>query len=77
MSAPTFVETSKNIFDLDGVSWHEAPIPRRWHKCWVQTWGWLGYFDRVQRCACGAIRCVDPVEGPGLWGERNQRRRAS
>lgn len=24
---------------LDGVPWFRAELPRRWHRCWPQTWG--------------------------------------
>jgi hypothetical protein len=59
------------VFNLDGVPHHKAPIPRRWHRCWVQTYGYLGGFDVVERCACGAIR----RGGTRRWSERNSRRR--
>jgi len=55
----------------DGVWWYDAPIPPRFHRCWVQTEGWIG-FSQVWRCACGAIR------NPGIsrrWMERNSRRK--
>ena len=57
------------IEHLDGVPWHEAPQPRRFHRCWPQTQGWVNYFDRVRRCPCGAIK------GDGThWMEKNSRR---
>lgn len=62
---------STEIWDRGGVSWHKAPLPRRWHRCRVQTRGWFNEFDLVERCACGAIR----LDG-GSWLERNQRRRS-
>ena len=55
-----------------GVPWHDAPVPPRWHRCTVQTSGWVGLFDQVQRCACGSIR------NPGIsrrWMEKNSRRK--
>jgi hypothetical protein len=61
---------------VDGVWWHEAPAPRRWHRCRAQTRALMtSAVDRrplyIERCACGAIR-----EGArGLWWERNNRRR--
>lgn len=57
---------------VDGIRWWEAPIPSIFHRCKTQTEGFLGgpLGDRVQRCACGAIRRND-----GGWFERNQRRR--
>lgn len=63
------------IEDLDGVSWREAPIPRRWHRCWAQTRGVIGG-DFIMRCACGAIRRGQWVERP-LWIGRNVRRAPS
>lgn len=71
-----FVLTSESdhgrteVWDRGGVSWHKAPLPRRWHRCQVQTRGWLNYVELVERCACGAIR----LNGRG-WLDRNQRRR--
>lgn len=63
--------TSENwIEHLDGIPWYKAPIPRRWHRCKPQTKGWLRYFTRVQRCACGGIR----MDGHHGWAERNSRR---
>lgn len=43
------------IQDKNGISWHEAPRPSRFHRCKAQTRGWIG-FDLVERCRCGAIR---------------------
>jgi hypothetical protein len=60
-------EAALGIHHVDGTPWHEAPLPKRWHRCWVQTCG----LD-AERCPCGAIRL------PGvssLWAERNSRRR--
>lgn len=56
------------LWNLDGVSWHDAPIPKRWHRCSPQTYGVVNWFSIVERCACGAIR----LDGRG-WGERNTR----
>lgn len=56
------------IFDLDGVSWHDAPIPERRHKCSTQTKGYINYFTSVYRCACGAIS-----KDGRRWDERNSR----
>ena len=58
------------ISHLEGVPWWEAPRPRRWHFCRAQTLGWIDYFTRVERCACGATR----LNGRG-WFERNSRRK--
>lgn len=55
----------------DGIPWNKAPLPSVLHWCSPQTVGWIGT-DRVERCACGAIR------NPGIstrWMERNSRRR--
>lgn len=54
------------ISHLDGIPWHEAKKPRRWHRCRPQT---SGLDDRlVHRCACGAIRFAGSD-----WMERNSR----
>jgi hypothetical protein len=55
---------------VEGVGWHEAPIPRRWHRCRAQTRGWYG-FDQIERCACGAIRY-----NRRRWMDRNARLKA-
>lgn len=62
-------EESMRITHRDGVPWHKAPIPRRWHRCWVQTSGYPNG-NRVERCACGAIR----GERYRSWMERNSRK---
>lgn len=59
----------------DGIPWHEAPIPRRLHRCAVQTQGWIG-FTMVQRCACGATMMRRFEGDHARWIDRNQRRRA-
>ncbi len=58
--------------NLGGVSWHDAPIPRRWHRCGAQSRALFssGY---VERCACGAIRANRFLGS--CWLERNTRRR--
>ncbi len=56
---------------LDGIPWHEAPLPRRLHLCRAQTIGYVNYFDVIERCACGAIR----RGGKGFWLEKNERRK--
>lgn len=61
------------IHNLDGVPWHEAPIPRRFHRCRPQTMGLIG-FTWIARCACGALRYEDSPDSP--WLDRNARRRA-
>jgi hypothetical protein len=57
------------LYNLGGVPWWEAPIPRRWHRCKPQTKGWSGRM--VFRCACGA----SAVDDTRHWFDRNQRRR--
>ena len=52
-----------SVCSIDGVSWHEAPVPPRRHTCWPQTVA-LGR----GRCACGAMQTSD-----GFWIERNSR----
>ena len=68
---PGFTSEETSIEHLDGVAWHEAPIPRRWHHCKPQTRGVMHYFTEVERCTCGAIR----LNGDGHWMERNERTR--
>lgn len=62
-------EREAGTVHVGGVCWYEARLPMRWHRCRVQTSGWIG-FMRVVRCACGAIS----LNG-GRWRERNSRRR--
>lgn len=46
----------------DGVTWYDAPRPRRWrHKHIWQTRGRFGG-DYIERCACGAAH-----EHAGEW----------
>jgi hypothetical protein len=56
------------IEHVGGISWREAPIPRRWHRCWTQTSG-----HGVRRCACGALSYDDLPR----WIEKNSRRRSA
>lgn len=58
------------IHHLGDVPWWEAPIPRRWHFCRVQTWGMIG-ITIYGRCACGALR----TGVAGYWTEKNSRRK--
>lgn len=53
---------------LGGVDWHEAPIPRWWHRCRAQMRGHLSN-NYVERCACGAAR----LDRSGPWVLRNSR----
>lgn len=55
---------------LDGIPWHEAPVPSHRHKCWAQTDGWSG-LNQVWRCACGAI--CSPDKYAQFWADRNSR----
>jgi hypothetical protein len=59
-----------NTWNLDGVWWYEAPKPRRFHRCRVQTFGYLRSGATVERCACGGIR----MDSLGPWIDRNSRR---
>lgn len=61
---------SSQIEHLDGVPWHKAPIPRRFHRCRPQTRGYVNTFTPVLRCACGAIN----FDNSG-WAEKNSRRK--
>lgn len=58
-----------HIEDMDGVPWHQAPRPRRRHRCTAQTRALTSRMRYVERCACGAIR-IDRA----VWLERNSRR---
>lgn len=60
------------IHHLNGVSWIDAPVPRRWHFCRIQTWGMVGV-TMYARCACGAVRS----ELVGHWTDKNSRRRGN
>ncbi len=57
--------------NLDGVPWHQAPIPRRLHRHFVQTRGWLG-INLIDRCTCGAVS----RNSSRIWHDRNSRRRS-
>lgn len=59
-----------DITDRDGISWHEAPLPPRRHRCEAWTKGQSG-LTLVERCACGGIRIGGPY---GMWDEVNQRK---
>jgi hypothetical protein len=67
-TALDLIERSKGLHHAGGVPWWEAPLPRRWHRCWAQTVGFAdGY---ICRCACGAVS-----HGGGRWAGRNARRK--
>ena len=53
---------------LGGVSWADAPRPRRWHRCKPQTRGFF-HGRMTYRCACGAAA----VDWPEIWINRNSR----
>ena len=54
---------------LDGVPWTDAPMPRRLHRCRPQTVGYVNYFTKYERCACGAVR-----RDGRFWHYKNGRR---
>lgn len=59
--------TPGDIAHRGGTPWHDAPKPRRLHRCRVQTSGWVG-FTFYERCACGAVRMDRRA-----WFDRNTR----
>jgi hypothetical protein len=61
---------STEMHHRDGVPWWKAEVPKTRHECWAQTEGWTNYVNRVERCACGAIR-LDGAHG--VWSDRNSR----
>lgn len=65
-------EREMGITHRDGVPWHDAPIPRRLHRCTPQTTALnLRGGERIYRCACGAIA----LDEPRYWMERNSSRK--
>jgi hypothetical protein len=60
------------VWHIDGIPWHDAPLPPRFHWCWAQTRceEFVG-LGTVERCPCGAIR----ISGTRMWDERNRTRR--
>lgn len=58
-----------SLEDRDAVSWVDAPLPPRLHRCRAQTRGILST-GTVYRCACGAIS-----RDGRWWSQRNARRR--
>lgn len=68
-------EAELGIKHRDGVSWLDAPPPRRWHRCKPQSTGPAGPGGYVERCACGAIRMPTFTDPNPPWAERNSRRR--
>jgi hypothetical protein len=70
----TWVRSYENSGDylesVDGIAWHDAPLPLSLHPCMPQTRGRIGG-HYVERCACGALR-----DSPrGRWSEVNRTRR--
>lgn len=55
---------------VGGVWWHEAPLPRRWHRCRAQSTGFISGAGYISRCACGAMS-----RDGGPWFNRNERRK--
>ncbi len=58
------------VWHLDGIVWHEAAVPPRWHRCAAQTIVQpVSDPDPLVVCACGAERAE------GIWIFRNARRK--
>jgi hypothetical protein len=53
---------------LNAIPWDEAPPPPRLHGHWAQTRARV-HTERVERCACGAIR----IRGLAWMPERQPR----
>lgn len=68
--SPSIVGAPLEMYHLDGVPWWEAPLPSKRHQCVRQTYAWSGYFNSIERCACGAIRRDGRF---GVWDQRNER----
>lgn len=64
-------DLSLKIENKDGIAWHDAPLPHRWHRCRTQTRGWQNFFTEIDRCACGATR-----RNGGHWVNRNETRKS-
>jgi hypothetical protein len=65
------------VWDLDGISWHEMPMPSRFHRCWAQTRGFMMNhvpLTMIERCPCGASR-YETAGMPITWIARNERRK--
>jgi hypothetical protein len=65
----TFENGADYIESIDGIDWHDAPLPSRWHQCREQTRGWFG-LNYVERCACGATR----LRHSEPWMNKNETR---
>ncbi|MEV0830879.1 hypothetical protein [Nonomuraea rubra] len=48
----------------DGLTWYDAPVPPRWHRCFAQS-----ALGGTRRCPCGAMNI-----GSG-WAFKNERRK--
>jgi hypothetical protein len=59
------------VVNVDGVTYLNAPLPRRWHRCKPQTIGYFGALGTVYRCACGGYRNSKLGR---RWRDRNSRR---
>lgn len=55
------------ISNRNGVFFLEAPMPRKWHRCKVQTSARTIY-GTIHKCACGASRV-----GRVGWSGKNTR----
>lgn len=64
----TYEQGLEFVEDLDGVSWYDAPKPKRLHRCAPQTTGYIGGVH-IDRCSCGAVRI-----NMRTWEEKNSRR---
>lgn len=64
--------TGEFLEHRNGVAWHDAPIPRKFHRCTAQSRGFILSMKHgpviIERCACGAVN----FESEG-WDERNTR----
>lgn len=55
--------------------WLASPVPRRLHRCRpVVSLIYAEAMERIDRCACGALRITAPYL-PGRWRGRNTRPR--
>lgn len=68
-----FIKDEFGILHLNGVPWYDAPIPRRFHRCFVQTDSRNFLTNSVQRCACGGVRFGFHY----LWMDKNSRRKSA
>ncbi len=67
-----------------GTGWLRLPIPSRWHRCTIDTSGFLrggmGQLPTaIHRCRCGAHRAITEFDSGELppWKDRNSRRRGA